>query len=348
MILVLSNHRDEHAQAVMVELSRRGAEARLLDLSRFPLDLGLSMHYDAQGGGRRFVFGCDDAGLDLDDCGAIWWRRPQPPSVDGAVARTEHQHFALSESHEALHGLWQAVDAFWINEPARDMVANRKAFQLQLASRLGLEIPQTLISNCPQAVREFVQRLGVGRVIYKAFSATEQDWRETRLLREQELDKLDNVRYAPVIFQSYIEADVDLRITVVGDEVFAAAIHSQDSAYKVDFRMDIGRVRIEAVTLPPEVQSRLLALMRQLGLVYGAIDMRRRPDGSHVFLEINPAGQWLFVERNSGQPIAAALAALLLEQDGQAGARGAGEPGTPAGARPARRRAKPARPAIRP
>ncbi|MBI3368469.1 MAG: hypothetical protein HY021_08520, partial [Burkholderiales bacterium] len=183
MILVISHHRDEHAQAVMVELSRRGAATRLLDLARFPLELSLVMQYDGRGA-SRFVFGCDDKGLELDDCGAIWWRRPQFPSVQGTVNRAEHQHFAVSESQEALHGLWQSTDAFWINEPARDAVANRKAYQLRLAGQLGLEIPQTLISNCPQAARDFVQRLGLGQVIYKAFSATEQEWRETRLLRE--------------------------------------------------------------------------------------------------------------------------------------------------------------------
>jgi glutathione synthase/RimK-type ligase-like ATP-grasp enzyme len=317
MILVISHHRDEHAQAVMVELSRHGAATQMLDLARFPLQLGLAMRYDGAGG-TRFMFGCDQTGLDLDDCGVIWWRRPQSPSVEGAVGRQAYQHFALSESHEALHGLWQASDAFWINEPARDAVANRKAYQLKLAGALGLEVPRTLISNCPQAVREFVHELGVGRVIYKAFSATEQDWRETRLLREEELDKLENVRYAPVIFQSYIEADVDLRITVVGDEVFPAAIHSQDTSYKVDFRMDIGAARIEPAVLPAEVKAKLLQLMRQLGLVYGAIDMRRRPDGSHVFLEVNPAGQWLFIERATGQRITQALAATMRQHDGQA------------------------------
>ncbi|RZU00637.1 MvdC/MvdD family ATP grasp protein [Rivibacter subsaxonicus] len=317
MILVISHHRDEHAQSVMVELSRRGVATRLLDLSRFPLQLGLSMRYDGHGG-SRFVFGCDDSGLELDDCGAIWWRRPQPPSVEGEVHRPAHQHFALSESHEALHGLWQSVDAFWINEPARDAVAARKAWQLELAGRIGLELPQTLITNCPQAAREFLGRVGLGNVIYKAFSATEQDWRETRLVRADELDRLDNLRYAPVIFQRYIEATVDLRITVVGERLFPAAIHSQDSDYKIDFRMDIGRARIEPVSLPADVEAKLLELMRRLGLAYGAIDMRRRPDGSHVFLEINPAGQWLFIERQTGQPISAALAELLQRHDGQA------------------------------
>jgi glutathione synthase/RimK-type ligase-like ATP-grasp enzyme len=317
VILVISNHRDEHAQAVMVALSQHGAATQLLDLSRFPLQLGLSMHYDGKGG-HQFVFGCDDKGLNLDDCGAIWWRRPQQPTVQSEVSRAEHQHFALSESHEALYGLWQATDAFWINEPARDMVANRKAYQLKLAASLGLEIPQTLISNCPRAAGDFVRRLGLGRVIYKAFSATEQDWRETRLLREDELDKLENVKFAPVIFQSYIEADVDLRITVVGDKIFPAAIHSQDTSYKVDFRMDMGAARVAPAALPSDVQDKLFALMRHLGLVYGAIDMRRRPDGSHVFLEVNPAGQWLFIENATGQPISQAMADLMRVQDAQA------------------------------
>src|SRR3954463_2336882 len=101
----------------MVELSRRGAATRLLDLARFPLQLCLSMHYDASGG-SRFAFGCDEDGLDLADCGAVWWRRPQHPSVAGAIGLPAHQNFALSESQEALTGLWQSVDAFWINEPA--------------------------------------------------------------------------------------------------------------------------------------------------------------------------------------------------------------------------------------
>ncbi|MBI3370069.1 MAG: alpha-L-glutamate ligase, partial [Burkholderiales bacterium] len=104
---------------------------------------------------------------------------------------------------------------------------------------------------------------------------------------------------------------------VVGDKVFPAAIHSQSTAYKVDFRMDIGQARIEPAELPADVQEKLFALMKRLGLVYGAIDMRRRPDGSHVFLEVNPAGQWLFVERASGQPITQAMAELLREKDGQ-------------------------------
>ena len=93
--------------------------------------------------------------------------------------------------------------------------------------------------------------------------------------------------------------------------MFAAAIHSQATDYQVDFRMSLGQAKVEPVSLPAEIEERLLQLMDRLGLVYGAVDMRRTPTGEHVFLEVNTAGEFLFVEERTGQPIARTLAALL-------------------------------------
>ena len=110
---------------------------------------------------------------------------------------------------------------------------------------------------------------------------------------------------------------MDLRVTVVGDELFAAAIHSQESEYP----STSGWTWATRGSRLPTCQRTSLEdvdLMGRLGIVYGAIDLRRMPDGRHVFLEINPAGQWLFVEAVTGQPIAAALARLLLAHDGVA------------------------------
>ncbi|KVL88732.1 hypothetical protein WT02_14975 [Burkholderia stagnalis] len=202
-----------------------------------------------------------------------------------------------------------------MNEPARDLVAQRKPYQLKVAQDVGLEIPDTLITNCPSAVREFTCRHGASNVIFKSFSATDNEWRETRILRDEELELVDNVRYTPVIFQRYIEADVDLRITVIGNQIFTAAIHSQQTSYKFDFRMDIAHARIEPVALPKNIEDRVLELMRRLGLVYGAIDMRRTPDGRYVFLEVNPAGQWLFTELPTGLLISQAIARTLCAFD---------------------------------
>jgi hypothetical protein len=315
MILVVSSPNDEHGQVVLREVASRGGTGRLLDLARFPRELRLSLRLDTADRREFTLRSAQGDPLPFADVRVVWWRRPQPFQIDPGIQQASHRGFAYSESVEAFAGLWQALDVFWVNHPTRDEVAARKVYQLRVAQEVGLQIPITLVSNDPDEVRAFVAARGSEPTIYKAFSATEQEWRETRLLRPEELAGLDNVAYAPVIFQEYVPAGVDLRITIVGEAIFAAAIHSQDSSYPVDFRMDMASARVEATELPPDVTGKLHALMGHLGLVYGAIDMRRTPDGRYVFLEVNPAGQWLFIEQRTGQPISAALAGLLASHD---------------------------------
>jgi glutathione synthase/RimK-type ligase-like ATP-grasp enzyme len=211
------------------------------------------------------------------------------------------------------------MDAAWINDPALDQVAGRKAYQLKVAQEVGLRIPATLMTNDPVEARRFVDARGYREIVYKSFSSTEEEWRETRLLREEELHLLDHVQHAPVIFQHYVEARYDLRITAVGEQLFPAAIHSQETEYKVDSRIDIGSAKVEGVEIPDEVEERLLELKRRLGLVFGAIDMRLTPGGDYVFLEINPAGQFMYIEAATGLPIARAMAEELHRMDRKAG-----------------------------
>lgn len=304
-----------HAGAVLKELGRLGAAATLLDLSEFPQKMGLALRYESAQARNFNLHHSSQGTLSLDDCRVVWWRRPQPFTLHPELRQAEYLSFSYTESQEAFSGLWQTLDAFWVNHPTRDEVAARKAFQLAVAQDVGLTIPSTLITNDPDQARTFIAAQGHERTIYKAFSATEQHWRETRVLRSNEVALLDSVRFAPVIFQEYIPAHYDIRITVVGDAIFPAAIYSQESSYKVDFRMDMARTRIEAVRLPTEVEAKLRALMARLGIVYGAIDMRLTPEGHYIFLEVNPAGQWLFIEDRSGQPITATLAHLLASHD---------------------------------
>ena len=152
-------------------------------------------------------------------------------------------------------------------------------------------------------------------MIYKAFGATPETWRETRIITETQVAQLDQVRLAPVIFQEAIPGGCDIRVTVVGDRVFPAQITGPADGYEYDFRLHTAQSAITPVDLPDAVTAALLALMRRLGLWYGAIDLRRAPDGDYVFLEINPAGQWLFVEYATDQPISQELATLLARLD---------------------------------
>lgn len=294
----------------MQTLTEMGEVPFLLDLSEFPVRAAVSLQFGANGqSGRRFRDRRDRV-LNLDSVRAVWWRRPQPFRLESAVQDPAHQMFAVNECREALSGLWRSLDAFWINEPLLDEAAHRKTYQLAVAESLGLPIPDTLVTNDPRAAREFVHRREPGQTVFKCFTGTPIAWRETRMVTSEELENLELVRIAPVIFQEYVPG-VDVRVTVVGERIFAAEMDVSDAEYPVDFRMNLNRARPNETSLPPEIVEGIHRLMGRLGLVYGALDFRRRADGEHLFLEINPAGQWLFVEEATGQPITRALAEQL-------------------------------------
>lgn len=302
----------------MGHLARAGADFILFDTARFPREVRLDI---AAASGQALEASAVLEGVrrDMTAVRCVWWRRPQPFEIQSDVTSGEDRGFAYGESHAAITGLWSCLDAHWVNNPERDEVAGRKVYQLKVAAELGFRVPKTLITNDPHNARRFIDGEGDKGTIYKAFSATQRAWRETRLLRPEEREQLDAVRFAPVIFQEHIRADIDLRITVIGEKIFPAEILSGKTDYLVDFRMTMHAAPIGVHVLPDEVVAKLRSFMEALGLVYGAIDMRLTPEGEYVFLEVNPAGEWLFVEERTGQPIAAALADHLMTADGRPG-----------------------------
>lgn len=307
-VMILSSLEDPHARAVMEALRSRDVGVELLDLSEFPTRLTLSMAF--ADGAHRFVLSRAGGGrLDLSTISAVWWRRPQPFGLTAALTDPAQRRFAISEAATAFDGLYQALDAFWVNDPVRDRAAHHKPWQLALAQQIGLAIPTTLMTNDPEEARDFWGR-HEGNVIYKQFRALPDAWRETRRLRPEETSLAETVRMTPVIFQRYVEAVADIRVTVIGDELYAASTDARKGEYPLDFRFNLD-LCWEPHALPPTIEDGLRLLMRRLGLEYGAIDLRLTPDGQYVFLEINPAGQFLWIEWATGQKIAAALAARL-------------------------------------
>lgn len=313
MILVVSFPEEEHTQEVIRRLDDAGREVALMDLSDFPTRAGMSLRWQTGEPACSLVQTATGT-IDLERVRAAWWRRVCPFQIDPNVAIPSQRAFAESETSHAVHGMLDTLNCHWVNPRAADDAAHRKPYQWAVAQSVGLTLPRTLVTNRPEEAREFIAEVGVGKTVFKAFLATLEAWRETRLVEPEDLERLDLVRHAPVIFQEYIEG-VDLRITVVGDQLFAGEIDARNTSYPVDMRMVIGEAGVRAVELPADVKAKLLRLQQKLGLYYGAIDMRRTPSGEYVFFEVNPAGQWLFVEERTGQPISQAIADLLMRMD---------------------------------
>lgn len=307
MIVAVSHAQDDHAAPVLAALRRRGEDVVLLDTGELPGRATISLEVGGRSPGAT-IRGSHGA-IRARDVTAVWWRRPRPlRAARGLTA--DDADFAVRQADEALSGLAASLDVRWVNDPWRDRAASHKPRQLAAARQAGLAVPRTLVTNDPERARAFLDAAGERAVVHKALHATPEDWRTTRLVGRADRRRLASVRFAPLIFQEYV-AGVDVRVTAVGGALFAAAIDARGTSSPEDFRPAFREARVEPCALPASVASRLRALVGALGLSYAAIDLRRRDDGAHVFLEANPSGQWLFVERRTGLPITEAIAALL-------------------------------------
>ena len=306
MILIVSFEENEHVNKVREHLTQDNV---VVDVAWFPSRMQLNAYAGADMD-RLFLDLPDGRRIDLDDVGAVWNRRIRSMEVDADLADSTARLFAWSESNEALLGTWYAMDCFWMNPPTADEMALRKVYQLRVARKVGLSIPETLVTNRPEEARAFIEQFGVGNVIRKAFRNIPEAPRETATIGAADMSLLDSVRFAPVIFQQFVPATLDLRVTVVDGDVFAASIAS-DAEHAVDYRSGLGTATVRPYTLPYDVEEKLLALMKEMHVVFGAVDFRVTPDGDHVFLEINPAGEYLFISERTQQPIPAAIAAAL-------------------------------------
>ena len=248
------------------------------------------------------------------DTRAVWHRKPVDPGPPAAVSNPTTAHVILHETLEFMSYLGCDRRIPWLNNPHDNRMAQRKFPQIRLATELGLRVPRTIITNDPAKAREFNRAVG-GRLLCK--SMKEQGFVDEtahfifsrKVAREEFEAQADVVALCPSFFQEYIEKDHELRITIVGDEVFCCRLDSQGvQGAETDWRrVDPSKVPHRIVRLDPGIEDKLKQMLQRYGLRYGAFDMIVTPAGEYVFLELNPNGQWLWIELVTGAPITNAL-----------------------------------------
>ncbi len=319
-VLLLTHARDAFVvDRVADGLRARGARAVRVDTDLFPTELSLAIELDAEGSAHTLDAGA--AAVCVDDVRAVWNRRLWAPRLPDDLDPSFRAGCAR-ESSAALDAFLSAFSgARWVDPRGVVAAAEDKPGQLREARAAGLTIPRTLVTNDPARVRAFRQRLGDVAMVTKMLSAlsTSMEGRSsfvhTSLVEDADLDDLDGLRLCPMVFQELVPKRVELRVIHVAGALFTGAIDASGSARgAIDWRLArADEARWARASMPDGVAERLRAVMRALGLTYGAIDLIVRPDGEHVFLEVNPAGEWGMLERDLGLPIGDAIAAALLD-----------------------------------
>jgi hypothetical protein len=327
-VLIITRSSDNESSArVAAAVEARGVRAYRLDTDRYPTELQISIIDDPSERGRPHGRITGPAGeISLADVTALYYRRFSVGAGIPADLDPQLRTPSVEESRRVLHGLMAmlaSTGAFALDRLDVVRRAELKSLQLALARRVGLLVPQTLVSNDPAAVRAFAASVPAGVVtkMMASFAVYDEAGREqvvfTNPVSADDLADLDGLSLCPMTFQEQLEKAHELRVTVVGDRVMAASI---DSHALPRARSDWRREGVALLgdwkhyELPADVHTKTLALMDALGLNYGAFDFIVTPDGRHVFLEVNPVGEFMWLLHAPGLPIDEALADVLCDR----------------------------------
>jgi ATP-grasp ribosomal peptide maturase len=309
-VLVLTHRFDPTVDKVVQELNNREVPLFRVDTSEFPEMLSVSAELTKGQwlGQMRTARRC----LDLSAVSGVYYWRPTNFEFHPDLSENERLWSAV-QARMGFGGLLATLDP-WLNHPHHIGYAEYKPVQLRAAVACGLPVPRTLVTNEPETARAFVT--DVGRAVYKPFGgsgAHDEDGVRQVFCSVVGPDDCDNPNIARTmhLFQEWVPKHYEVRLTVVDGEFFAARIDSESDAAHVDWRSDYDNVSYQVIETPVVVRSRVRSLLDKLGLRFGAVDFVVAPDGEWWFLEVNPNGQWAWIEDETGMPIARALADAL-------------------------------------
>ncbi|WP_181806269.1 ATP-grasp ribosomal peptide maturase [Streptomyces shenzhenensis] len=306
-VLILTSDEDVTADMVVLRLHEAGVPVVRLDPADLTSGVALSGEY-VQGVSRGHL-SVNGRLVSVDGLRSIWVRRP------GAAAARAAQPSAwlTEESAQALYGMLRGTEARWMNHPDAARQARHKPWQLRLAQRSGLAVPATLITTFPQAAREFAERFP--DLVVKPVSGAhpQEPPRAVPTSRVAPDTDFAAVAFGPTLLQRRVAKRADIRLTVVGERLLAARKPVSPDAHPddVDVRFAPSDSPWREAEVPPRVAEAVRTYLKGAGLAYGAFDFAEDADGIWWFLECNQSGQFGFVEMDTGQPIAEAIAGWL-------------------------------------
>ena len=315
IVLILARRLDRESDYVGIGLMRKGMDYVRVDIEDIPTLL--KVRYSVKEGVRSIKFILDEREIDVEDVSAVYLRNFE---IGASKFRGDKlsKIFSFQQWDDAYNILQDSLKCAWVNNVSATRVANDRVQQLSVANAVGFNIPESIITNDPKTARDFYYTHR-GRVVIKALHhhgvqvGNRLYSMYTHKMTDKDLSYLNDLVHAPCVLQEKVPKKSDLRITVVGKQIFAVEIDSMSTPRGRD---DLHRCRLvelpkKLVELNKSDQDKCIKLLDSFGLQYGAIDLVRDGSDRLIFLEINPTGDWLWIEQHTGLSITEAVADLL-------------------------------------
>lgn len=316
MILLITNRNDITTDLIVNELNKRGKIYYRFNTEELGFSINLSLDFNK----KKYILVDTNkkAEINLEDIKSVYYRRPELPDSDDL--RNGEKQFWLNEVFYTLEGLYKILnDKFWISPVFAIREAENKIHQLILAQKIGFKIPPSIITNIPNDADKFIRQYD--ECIIKPIKVgLIQDDNNTKviftnLLEQKHIEDLNRIVNCPTYFQQNILKRADIRVTVVGNRLFAAQIDSQSFEHtKIDWRKGENiNLKYSLINLSNDLKQKCIQLTQRLKLNFGAIDFILDDSGELVFLEINPNGQWGWIEKRLNLGICKAIVDLLIK-----------------------------------
>jgi len=321
MILILSNKYDFSVDYVIRLLLKKGKKFLRVNTEDL-IDESVSVTFP------DFSYRIEKKGVVYDlmhELGSVWFRRPGKPfeftSMESRPSDTVVA-FVENQWHSFIEGLECIDNVFWVNDPDKNHIAENKIFQLKLAQKIGLRIPETCITTDKNEVIQFMERCG-GKIVAKAlYSPLIEEKDKDYFIFTNIIESTKNISQhefgvAPTIFQELLTKKTDYRLTIIGDDCFSVVVTRESKeGISNDWRIIKEGLKFQPCELPSDIIDKCIEMVKKLGLVFGAIDLVRSSD-EFYFLEINPNGEWAWLQKESELPIAETLVDYLVNGDGK-------------------------------
>jgi hypothetical protein len=300
MLLILTSNRDFAADFLIVELIHRNLPYFRLNTEEIAK---AGFHFSVENNIRREIY-LGPKQLDLDTITAVWYRRALHPNPAVGLSQAESV-FVAGELRQLAMGIVLNPNITWINPIDKVSVAEHKLYQLQVARKLGFRVPRTLVSRNLQELQRFVAENKTGTICKPIFHGMFVDANSaysvyTRRVAPDSFDT-DSLELCPVYLQEEVPRRADVQATFIGGRCFTVDITADTPI--VDWRDPDVAVTYSASMLDKDTETKCKVMLKKLGLIYGAFDFVRTPEGSLVFLEINPTGEWAWLEERLGFPM---------------------------------------------
>lgn len=320
MILIITNKDDVTVDFIVKELQVRDVQYYRLNTEDIPDKI--HVNFDLNQNTFMLVDKIKNIKFNLLSFSSVYYRRPLLSDFDYIEnVSLQELNYLRSEITYILEGIYKVLrNKYWLNDVYSIREAENKIYQLQMAQEVGFRIPTSLISNESEQVYNQKRKCNNDCIIKPIKSGNMKDVNHSKVvfttkLSDEQFENNERIESFPIFIQENVHKQFDLRITVIGNTVYTAQIHSQlEKDSEVDWRKGQQILEHSNHELPTEIVGMCIELTKKMNLNYSAIDMILDKNGNYIFLEINPNGQWAWIEKRLDFPLSKRIVDMLLRE----------------------------------